>query len=154
MEQAFENSGISIAPLERPRASNTYHMLSSPSILGAHTHYAECITKEAKNAPSSEKSSSTESSSDEIEDETNSKASAKSSDINSSSANNGNTKNVSDIEDHSIGNKASDTNKITDNDKITDDSKIIDAEDTKANKALDNKQSQTVLDFLWIPKML
>ncbi len=97
MEQALEDSGISIAPLERPHASNTHHMPPPPSILGARTRHAEHIAKEAENAPSSEKSSSTESSStesslDEVEDETNSKSSAKSSDINSSCADNSNMK--------------------------------------------------------------
>jgi hypothetical protein len=135
-----------------------------PSILGARTRRAERIAKEAENAPSGEKSSSTESSStesssdesssDEVEDETNSKSKAKSSDTNSSSADNdGNTENVSDIEDHSVGNKTSDaedgsdadkiadTNKIADADKIADAGKIADAEHT--SEALDNKQSQT-----------
>jgi len=139
VEQALEDSGISIAPLERPRASNTRHMPPPPSILGARN-------------------------------ETNSKSSAKSSDINSSCADNGNTENVSDIEDQSVGNKASDvedgsdadkitdagkikasdvedgsdTDKITDAGKmITDAGKIADAEHTKAGEALDNKQSHT-----------
>jgi len=155
VEQALEDSGISIAPLERPRASNTHHMPPPPSILGARTRRAERIAKEAENASSSEKSSSTESSStesssDEVENETNSKSSAKSSDINSSCADNGNTENVSDIEDQSVGNKASDvedgsdTDKITDAGKmITDAGKIADAEHTKAGEALDNKQSHT-----------
>ena len=150
MEQALEDSGISIAPLERPRASNTHHMPPPPSILGARTRHAERIAKEAENASSSEKSSSTESSSDEVENETNSKSSAKSSDINSSCADNGNTENVSDIEDQSVGNKASDvedgsdTDKITDAGKmITDAGKIANAEHTKAGEALDNKQSHT-----------
>ena len=175
MEQALEDSGISIAPLERPCASNTHHMPPPPSILGARTRRAERIAKEAENAPSSEKSSSTESSStesssDEVENETNSKSSAKSSDINSSRADNGNTENVSDIEDQSVGNKASDvedgsdadkitdagkikasdvgdgsdTDKITDAGKmITDAGKIADAEHTKAGEAPDNKQSHT-----------
>ncbi len=155
MEQALEDSGISIAPLERPCASNTHHMPPPPSILGARTRRAERIAKEAENASSSEKSSSTESSStesssDEVENETNSKSSAKSSDINSSCADNGNTENVSDIEDQSVGNKASDvedgsdTDKITDAGKmITDAGKIADAEHTKAGEALDNKQSHT-----------
>ena len=137
-----------------------------PSILGARTRRAERIAKEAENAPSSEKSSSTESSStqsssDEVEVETESKSSAKSSDINSGSADNGNTENVSDIEDHSDGNKASNAedgsdadkitgdskiinaDKITDDSKITDAGKITNAEHTKASEALDNKQSQT-----------
>src|SRR6266511_2937496 len=150
MEQALEDSGISIAPLERPCASNTCHMPPPPSILGA-----EHIAKEAENAPSCEKSSSTESSSteislDEVEDETNSKSSAKSSDINSSCTDNSNTENVSDIEDQSVGNKASDVEDGSDADKITDASKMItdagkitDAEHTKPSEALDNKQSQT-----------
>ena len=155
MEQALEDSGISIAPLERPRASNTHHMPPPPSILGARTRRAERIAKEAENASSSEKSSSTESSStesssDEVENETNSKSSAKSSDINSSCADNGNTENVSDIEDQSVGNKASDVEDGSDADKITDAGKMItdagkitDTEHTKASEALDNKQSQT-----------
>src|SRR6266498_5623728 len=97
------------APFERPHASNTHHMPTPASILGARTRRAERIAKEAENASSSEKSSSTESSStesssDEVEDETNSKSSAKSSDINSSCADNSNTENVSDIEDQSVGN--------------------------------------------------
>jgi len=144
VEQALEDSGISIAPLERPRASNTHHMPPPPSILGACTRRAEHIAKEAENAPSSEKSSSTESTSDEVEDETNSKSSAKSSDINSSCADNGNTENVSDIEDQSVGNKASDVEDGSDASKmITDAGKITDTEHTKASEALDNKQSQT-----------
>src|SRR6266545_417045 len=55
VEQALEDSGISIAPLERPRASNTHHMPPPPSILGARTRRAERIAKEAENASSSEK---------------------------------------------------------------------------------------------------
>src|SRR6266508_5756812 len=96
------------------------------------------------------------------QNETNSKSSAKSSDINSSCADNGNTENVSDIEDQSVGNKTSnvedqsvgnkasdvedgsDADKITDAGKmITDAGKITDAEHTKTSEALDNKQSQT-----------
>ena len=157
MEQALEDSGISIAPLERPRASNTHHMPPPPSILGARTHRAERIAKEAENAPSSEKSSSTESSStesssDEVENETNSKSSAKSSDINSSRADNGNTENVSDIEDQSVGNKASDVedqsvgNKASDVEDGSDADKITDAGKIKASDVGDGSDTDKITD--------
>ena len=69
-EQALEDSGISIAPLERPRAPDVEHMPPPPSIPGARTHRAERIAKEAANPLSSEKSATesiTESSTDDEE---------------------------------------------------------------------------------------
>src|SRR6266545_873772 len=107
-----------------------------PSIPGACTRRAECIVKEAANAPISEKSistessstesSSTESSSDEVEDDIE----------NPGSADNGNAENASEIEDNSAVNKASEAEDASNGDKASD---IEDAKGTENTKTFDSQ---------------
>ena len=124
-----------------------------PSIPGARTRRAECIVKEAANAPISEKSistessstesSSTESSSDEVEDDIE----------NPGSADNGNAENASEIEDNSAVNKASEAEDASNGDKASDIEDANDAEDAsnaenaKTDKALNDSNHSPTAEF-------
>jgi len=56
-EQVLEDSGTSVAPAERPQASDTKHMPPPPTILGAWVRHAEPLAKVVEKTPSSNESS-------------------------------------------------------------------------------------------------
>ena len=108
-EQALEDSGISIAPLERPHARDSKHMPPPPSISGARTRRSERVATETAKLPSEDGSSSESTSEDEGSDAKQSNIENASSSDNS--ANGSNIENVSDTESSGEAANVSDVDK-------------------------------------------
>jgi len=108
-EQALEDSGISIAPLERPHAHDSKHMPLPPSISGAHTHRYERVATETAKLPSEDGSSSESTSEDEGSDAK--QSNIENASFSDNSANGSNIENISDTESSGEAANVSDVDK-------------------------------------------
>ncbi len=132
-EQALEDSGISIAPLEWPRARDSKHMPPPPSISGARIRRSERVATETAKLPSEDGSSSESTSEDKGSDAK--QSNIENASFSDNSANGSNIENISDTESSGEAANVSDVDKTGNAEKTGAAAEKAEKTDAAAEKA-------------------